>query len=505
MNTFDFSRFFLKKNRLSTVRYRFSLLIFLIVLVFVSGSLLSISYSEILGLKLLETNSSPNPFQDLVGKGSADLPDIEPLGQMGSGGHNKMTITHLESPYKQIKKNILAQEVKCNTDLILLIKSSSGAPSCVKYDTSKKLIKRGWGILPQNSIFSNIGDAKAIVTQIKANCSLDYNCGIDTFGKVSNYLDEQIFFQTVGDLISLYEARYPSCHAPAHHLGMVVSEFVGEDLHKALSNADPRCGGAVTHGIMQNHFSKIEKTELESMDIKDFCNTLDKGPQIREEWECIHALGHGLVISYDYDIFPVIQNCGKLDFEWQTESCSRGAFMENTNQFFDEKGELLVDKENFFYPCNEVDSEYAPSCYIYHTTMIAKKNSGNLELSFMDCDSIEPEEFVKYCYIGMGRLLSSSSILNLEYAIDQCGLGQQKYQSQCLIAIVSIETDQKGIERGIEICKSFSTEHKDECYDVIGKWAILLAEDERHKEELCSNVEENYFDVCMNAELWKYI
>ena len=262
MNTIGSRRFFLKKNRFGRVRYRFSLLIFLIVLFFVSGTLLSISYSEILGSKLLETNSSPNPFQDLVGKEPANLPDIEPLEQMGSGGHNKMTMTHLESPYKQIKKNILAQEVKCNNDLILLIKSSSGAPSCVKYDSSKKLIKRGWGSLPPNSIFSNIGDAEAIVTQIKAKCYRNYICGVDTFGKVSNYLDEQIFFQTVGDLISLYEAQNPSCHEPAHHLGMIVSEFVGEDLHKALSNADPRCGGAVTHGIMQNHFSKIQKTQV---------------------------------------------------------------------------------------------------------------------------------------------------------------------------------------------------------------------------------------------------
>ena len=93
------------KNRFDTVPFRFSFLIFFIVLFSVIGTLFSISYSEIHGSKLLETNSPPNPFQDLVGKESADLPNIEPLGQMGSGGHNKMTMKHLESPYKQINKN----------------------------------------------------------------------------------------------------------------------------------------------------------------------------------------------------------------------------------------------------------------------------------------------------------------------------------------------------------------------------------------------------------------
>ena len=501
----DFSGFSFKKNKLDTVRYRFSFIIFFIVLFLASGTLLSISYTEIFGSELLQANSLSSPSQDLGANKSSNPSPLETFGQMESKGHHsKMTVTHLESPYKQIKKNILAEDAKCNNDLVLLIKLSSDDPSCVKYNSSKKLIKRGWGILPQNSIFSNISDSKAIVAQIKANCNLDYNCGVSTLGKVSNHLDEQIFFQTVGDLISLYDARNTFCHEAAHHLGMAVSEFVGDDIQRALSNADPRCGGAVTHGIMQNHFLNIEKTELENIDIKNFCNNLEKGSQLHEEWECLHALGHGLVIAYN-DIFPVIENCGMLDLEWQTESCSRGAFMENSNQFFDEKGELVIDKENFFHPCSEVDSQYAPSCYIYHTNKIIKKNNGNLEQSFSECDSIEPEEFVKYCYIGMGRILSSSANLNFEYSVEQCGLGQKKYQSQCIIALVSVVTDQNGLEKGIEMCKALPAEHKDECYDVIGKWSIILAEDEVHKNELCSNVEENYFDVCLTAELWKYI
>jgi len=61
-------------------------------------------------------------------------------------------ILHIvDSPLKQIKSGIQAQDVKCNQGLQLLIKTEEGSPICVKPDTASKLIQRGW--------------AKEIVTQ----------------------------------------------------------------------------------------------------------------------------------------------------------------------------------------------------------------------------------------------------------------------------------------------------------------------------------------------------
>ena len=51
----------------------------------------------------------------------------------------------LDSPLKQFRSGIVANDVKCNQDLQLVIKSEDGSPACVKLQTAQKLVERGWG------------------------------------------------------------------------------------------------------------------------------------------------------------------------------------------------------------------------------------------------------------------------------------------------------------------------------------------------------------------------
>jgi len=56
----------------------------------------------------------------------------------------EMQETIILSPLKQLKNDILPQDIKCKEDLILTIKISDGSPACVKSETKAKLIERGW-------------------------------------------------------------------------------------------------------------------------------------------------------------------------------------------------------------------------------------------------------------------------------------------------------------------------------------------------------------------------
>ncbi|MDC8451599.1 MAG: hypothetical protein LV477_01670 [Candidatus Nitrosotalea sp.] len=56
------------------------------------------------------------------------------------------------SPLKQIKSGVNVKNIKCNDDLHLVIKKENGSPACVKVDTSKVLLERGWA----RSVFYNI-------------------------------------------------------------------------------------------------------------------------------------------------------------------------------------------------------------------------------------------------------------------------------------------------------------------------------------------------------------
>lgn len=52
-----------------------------------------------------------------------------------------------ESPLKQFKSGVKAQDVKCQTNyFILIIKSENGSPACVKPNTAQKLVELGWAM-----------------------------------------------------------------------------------------------------------------------------------------------------------------------------------------------------------------------------------------------------------------------------------------------------------------------------------------------------------------------
>jgi hypothetical protein len=66
---------------------------------------------------------------------------IIPMPGIGS----PITLT-FDSPLKQFKSGIPIEEIKCNEDLVILIKASNRNPACVNPSSVGKLVAYGWGI-----------------------------------------------------------------------------------------------------------------------------------------------------------------------------------------------------------------------------------------------------------------------------------------------------------------------------------------------------------------------
>jgi|GEM_PF-1114247 len=54
------------------------------------------------------------------------------------------TIPKIDTPLKQFKSGVTANNVQCRQDLQLVIKAEGNSPACVKLDVAYMLIKRGW-------------------------------------------------------------------------------------------------------------------------------------------------------------------------------------------------------------------------------------------------------------------------------------------------------------------------------------------------------------------------
>jgi hypothetical protein len=59
----------------------------------------------------------------------------------------------IDSPKKQMNHGVLAQDVKCKSDLVLILKITDKTAACVRPSTASHLVQNGWGVEIQNETF----------------------------------------------------------------------------------------------------------------------------------------------------------------------------------------------------------------------------------------------------------------------------------------------------------------------------------------------------------------
>lgn len=340
-------------------------------------------------------------------------------------------------------------------------------------------------------------------SQIVSNCYNDIDCALNSLRYIEDNLDADTVLSTFTQLVDLYDKNKIDCHKTAHDLGMFLYPYVGKDLSAAFEYAGQGCGGSIYHGIIMSYFAIQHDTDPATINIADICHEFGENPYEIERWQCLHGVGHGLSVAYDYDVFSAVKRCNVFEPGWEQISCSKGVFMQNNVKYVESR-EGNFDEDNILYPCNEVDVKYAPRCYHYHSTYILIQNGNSIKKSFADCDRIEPEEFVKYCYHGMGRQLLSATEGNISLINQFCQVGeQQQFHTDCFRGMVMIlVNNDRNPEEGFVFCKYIPDTAKEDCYDGLGKWIIMLHPNDEQRSKECSRAESlDYYAICMNASL----
>lgn len=338
--------------------------------------------------------------------------------------------------------------------------------------------------------------------EIIGKCELDAHCAMDSLNEIAKKEEKSIVLATFGELITAYDQSMHYCHPQAHHLAMFLYHYVG-NLTEALSYADQRCANGLSHGLVQTFFiTQVRKgINPDDISVTDICPVEADHRYNLERWKCLHGIGHGLMASYDYDVFRAVERCRELEPGWERLTCSRGVFMENVDTYLESRGGTF-DKDDVFFPCNAIDAEFLPACYDYHASYILSKNSFDLAASFEVCDRIDPQEFVKYCYRGMGRHILLYAVNDMEKGLNMCQRGQDQYHTYCLRGLAVVTANNLGIDRALEFCKFIPGEFKADCYEALGRWILMLESTSEGRRDECSKAEnQEYADICMRANL----
>ncbi len=219
-----------------------------------------------------------------------------------------------------------------------------------------------------------------------------------------------------------------NCHQVAHDLGNDAAEQL-PDLAVGLGVQDVTCWSGYIHGYVEAALARTSSGDL-ATELPTFCDGAATTPYNLTHYNCVHGLGHGVMLTVDGDLFESLELCAEARDNWSVQSCASGVFMENVvaaQQGLDAE----LDDDDLLYPCTAVDQTFVDSCFLMQTSHVLWALEDDIEAAFGWCDSAEPE-VQSTCYRSMGRDLSSRALLDGPETARLCGLGDPALERWCI-------------------------------------------------------------------------
>ena len=120
-------------------------------------------------------------------------------------------------------------------------------------------------------------------------------------------------------------------HPLVHHVGQRSFARYGT-APLALSHCRDVFWSGCYHGVLQAFLSSLPTVEQQH--ILPLCPTSETVSTYSfQRYNCLHGLGHGLIIQFRYDLLKSLAFCDALPGSWDRESCYGGVFMENIVTF----------------------------------------------------------------------------------------------------------------------------------------------------------------------------
>lgn len=268
------------------------------------------------------------------------------------------------------------------------------------------------------------------------------------------------------DLKNRYETSSyikSQCHPVAHVIGRAAVEKFPQ-VSQAYAQGDSFCWSGYYHGVLEGVIGKVGRSQLEAQ-LNTICDDVPgKATYNFDYYNCVHGLGHGVMVYTNNELFEALKLCDNLSGAWEQTSCHSGVFMEN----------IIIDNKNHFtkylkpsdplYPCNAVDDKYKNICFLMQTSYMLKVTNGDFAKVFNLCSTVPNYEHT--CYQSLGRDASGRSISTVGGTKAACELGTTYDQkSNCYIgAVKDFVSYFHSDAQAKELCASLTSDLQQVCY-----------------------------------------
>jgi hypothetical protein len=263
------------------------------------------------------------------------------------------------------------------------------------------------------------------------------------------------------------------------------------------------------HGLIQARFAA--STTVDAGTLNELCAGVGRGGLDRwVVFQCVHGIGHGLVVHHGGDLPAALRDCDLLRSGWDRESCYGGAFMENIGAATHPHHAALAaehltrgghhghhghDQGAAFeplraadphYPCSIVDAKYLDACYAMQTSAILHLNGYDFAAAAVTCDGA-PEAQRRVCHQSLGRDASGFAQRDHRETDRLCSLNRSPHAPWCWVGAAKAIVDWAGRpEDGLAFCRGIAAGlRRLRCFEAVGEQIAVIIADAGRGRALC--------------------
>jgi hypothetical protein len=259
-------------------------------------------------------------------------------------------------------------------------------------------------------------------------------------------------------------AVHADCHQITHAVGHAALARYHGNAAEALSQGAMTCNSGYYHGVIERAFAGVPREQVTRI-----ARRLCTGHAVTKEefllYQCVHGLGHGLMIYSGLDLPWSLKTCDRLQTDFDRVSCTGGVFMQNlmpgmgTTRYLRKKDPL--------YPCNAVAERHKVYCYLMVTSRILSLDGYNWRKTAAWCRRSE-KGWVATCFQSYGRDASGVSEYQPRRTIQLC-LEAGQDAGECLYgASRDYGNNYAGGPQAARLCNLSPSRYRARCFEGVG-------------------------------------
>jgi hypothetical protein len=255
------------------------------------------------------------------------------------------------------------------------------------------------------------------------------------------------------------------CHGATHLIGSAVTARGDMTTSQALASGDSICASGYYHGILEHAFQGVPRTAIPEL-ARGLCVDARRQGGLDHAEECLHGVGHGVMVISQYDLPSALETCEALEPQ-DVGFCTGGVFMENYTTLSTPRSSDWVRRNDPVYPCGIVDETHKLQCYLQMVGRLREGDAPWREV-MSACTSIE-SSYVRQCFHSAGANAQSSVSSDIDGMLGICRVARA-YAADCLAGAASAQTAfDHGADRAVALCGRLSPETSRDCFASIGR------------------------------------